>query len=798
MGQKRVEAEFYLVTSKGNFKEIEITSYEELDPTQAYLIVVDQEQVIYIWRGVEISDRQKFILQSAIALLRVSIGKSYRGQWVNQGQEPPNFQVLFEKVAEEEEWSIKDLFNRLLGEENSVKEVKVDETPIEDLSAEKKRQTPHERGTRYKACWPLPGKMENYISNLTKLLVRIREHEPTLDELANWANNWFGSALEWTKSAIRITVVYTSLARIENGSLHLTETGQEFLNTKDNFIILNGFLQGIWGIREILVWLKERPLTTKELLANFNNLGVSWETRTQIGYRLKWLRVLGSIDSKGRKYYLTDKGVEISKKLGLESPPPISSVSPTIKSVAQFKDKKDEIREVLRSSGQIKWSHPKVANVYQDLLQEYIDLLRRKLSGESVSILPQLHQLAKDRLVRLGVPEANVTHGVIQGLTHVKKGKFLMDGIFGFRYWKTHGGLEAFERYLKSWKQSSKIDEELEVGRERITIPRGVEGDLIEERESKRVAREILQPSGRINWSHPKVAEVYQDLLQKYISLLRRNLSGESVGIISELWQLAKDGLVRIGVPEINITRNVIHGLIHRRGNFARDGIFNLKYWKNNGGLELFEQNLKSWEKPLVIEEIDDDEVEVGVEGEEEISEITLLDRIVQSEYTHSIISYLLARIGKNDDMYVWLATRSFSEKLLEELRTLGLYDETVNIEEMLLEKIPLRIGEEYLQIFKNIDAVFFDKNTGRVVACFEIENTPVMYSSLLRFNDLMLSPIDIRNPKIISQMDHKSQFDNEKHRHTFRKSGLSEIVEFLAYEDILIRYQATRQKRWY
>lgn len=482
MGWKKVDTDFYLVTPRGDFEEVNIASYQDLDPTQAYLIVVDQEQIMYIWRGVEISNRLKSILSRAVALLRASTGKTYRGQWVDQGQEPLNFQELFQEVSEEDR-SISDLINGLFREEKSVKKAVVEE----------KRKTSLELSERHMACWPLPGKLENYIPNLTKLLVRIRENEPTLDDLASWASNWLGSAIGWTKSAIRITVVYTSLASIKNSSLHLTRAGQEFLDTRDNIIVLNGFLQGIWGIREILIWLKARPLTTKEIFAKCNSLGVSWETTKQIGHRLQWLKALGTINSKSRKYYLTDNGVEVFKKLGLELPPPITSVSQKIKPVDQSKDKEDGMSEVLYPSGLINWSHPKSAKVYQELLQEYIDLLRRKLDGESVAIISRLQKLAKDRLVRLGVPEVNISYGVIQGLTH-KKGRFAKDGIFGIRYWQNHGGLEAFERYLKSGEPPSDLDEEFE-----IITRREPEEESVEE-ESKRIvespyelkARELL------------------------------------------------------------------------------------------------------------------------------------------------------------------------------------------------------------------------------------------------------------------------------------------------------------------
>lgn len=313
---------------------------------------------------------------------------------------------------------------------------------------------------------------------------------------------------------------------------------------------------------------------------------------------------------------------------------------------------------------------------------------------------------------------------------------------------------------------------------------------------------DILLPGGNINWSNPNITEVYQELLQEYIHLLKRKLKGESVAIISNLHKLATERLVQIGVPESTITPNVIHGLMHWRGRFYKDGIYSLRYWKNNGDLDGFEQYLRTWEKPSDIDELVDDDFSIveeeTVSVEDEIPALTLHDKLIQSMYTHELLAYLLAIIGSKDDLNVWLATRAFSDEIIDELKTLGLYDNTINIDDIKLVEFPLRIDEEYLRVFKNIDVIFFEKNTNKVVACFEIENTPVMYSGLLRFNDIMTSPIDIGNPQIVSQLDHKRRFERERSRLTFKQSKLAEKVKFLSYEDVLIRYESARQRKWY
>ncbi len=87
--------QFYLVTFGKALEETTVSSYAELDSTQVYIIVVDQEQIMYIWRGSDAPNRMKFISSRAAAQLRVDQGGTHSVQSVDQGQEPPNFHNLF-------------------------------------------------------------------------------------------------------------------------------------------------------------------------------------------------------------------------------------------------------------------------------------------------------------------------------------------------------------------------------------------------------------------------------------------------------------------------------------------------------------------------------------------------------------------------------------------------------------------------------------------------------------------------------------------------------------------------------
>ncbi|MFQ6127067.1 MAG: hypothetical protein ACE5R6_21025, partial [Candidatus Heimdallarchaeota archaeon] len=116
---------FYLVMPSGDLKDIEISSYGELDTTQIYLIVIDQEQVIYIWRGAESPNRMKFISSRAAAQYRVDIGGTHSVHSVDQGEEPSTFHNLFVEIPVTP--SI-DLTKEMI---DTVKEI--EEKPVEEV-----------------------------------------------------------------------------------------------------------------------------------------------------------------------------------------------------------------------------------------------------------------------------------------------------------------------------------------------------------------------------------------------------------------------------------------------------------------------------------------------------------------------------------------------------------------------------------------------------------------------------------------------------------------------------------------
>ncbi len=222
------------------------------------------------------------------------------------------------------------------------------EERVVDWMAEK----PYHDKVRTTTFWPLPGGWENYMQNLMKILKKIHDM-PRFDELADWAKEEFKTEADWTKRAIRIILVYTRLAEEVDGSLRLTERGQRLLESQDPRIVLDSLLENIWGVREILLWLGERPLSKEEIFKRCRDLGVNWEKQSQVGYRLMWLNALGYIERKGRDYTLTEKGKEVVDELlqrGMQ-PEPVKEVE--VKLGVKEELKSVEVSEIHASHSEI-------------------------------------------------------------------------------------------------------------------------------------------------------------------------------------------------------------------------------------------------------------------------------------------------------------------------------------------------------------------------------------------------------------------------------------------------------------
>ncbi len=119
----------------------------------------------------------------------------------------------------------------------------------------------------------------------------------------------------WTRDSIQLTVVNPGFARRAGANAYVTEVGAQFLRTRDPGLVLDRLLDTIWGIREILLCLRNRPLTLGQIHAKCIKFKADWKNPKQVEYRLRWLRSLGAVTKDGGNYVLAPKGAEAADQL---------------------------------------------------------------------------------------------------------------------------------------------------------------------------------------------------------------------------------------------------------------------------------------------------------------------------------------------------------------------------------------------------------------------------------------------------------------------------------------------------
>lgn len=216
---------------------------------------------------------------------------------------------------------------------------------------------------QYKALWPLPGGLENYLETLWEILSKIRESKLTRRELSAWVSKRFRMG-RWTEGALRTCIIYMSLAVDRGGFLHLTEDGVRFLETRDKRVILNSLYRNIWGIKEMLSWLMEQPMTKEELFERFKSIGATWKRDGQVGYRLLWLRALGVVGKSGEKYILTPEGIRFVESLTAAPPPKVKEEIPEV----ERRRLHDEVADMIAKLGEMLGFHVKREECTDDRL----------------------------------------------------------------------------------------------------------------------------------------------------------------------------------------------------------------------------------------------------------------------------------------------------------------------------------------------------------------------------------------------------------------------------------------------
>ncbi len=93
---------------------------------------------------------------------------------------------------------------------------------------------------------------------------------------------------------------------------------------------------------------------------------------------------------------------------------------------------------------------------------------------------------------------------------------------------------------------------------------------------------------------------------------------------------------------------------------------------------------------------------------------------------------------------------------------------------------------EDVAPILSEVDVVWSSAVNNKIEGLFEIEHSTPVYSGLLRFNDLLLTNPALSRFHIVSNDVRRAVFSRQASRPTFRRSGLSELVSFLEYVNVV------------
>jgi hypothetical protein len=144
-----------------------------------------------------------------------------------------------------------------------------------------------------------------------------------------------------------------------------------------------------------------------------------------------------------------------------------------------------------------------------------------------------------------------------------------------------------------------------------------------------------------------------------------------------------------------------------------------------------------------------------------------------QADNDHLRNQYLLAKIGQMRNYDVWVAANDRGKNY-----------QGKNLSDLTLDKLPQFAGPNVLRIARYIDVIWFKRRAAQPVCFFEIEHSTSIYSGLLRLNDVK---IDYPIPKafIVGPQKRQKEFERHIERRTFMYSELSDVCQFLDYEDV-------------
>ena len=155
----------------------------------------------------------------------------------------------------------------------------------------------------------MPGKYDDYLCSLRKLLNFVDLQNPDKEELMKWILRSFNSKNE--KCSIKYIYLLKNIKQIieVNNKFELTISGKIFLENNDKTVVYDALNNRYTGIEEIMELLLEQPLSLDDIGEALRKNGLSMVRDTQFKIRLGWLQSLGYVINMGSTYMLNKENI---------------------------------------------------------------------------------------------------------------------------------------------------------------------------------------------------------------------------------------------------------------------------------------------------------------------------------------------------------------------------------------------------------------------------------------------------------------------------------------------------------
>jgi hypothetical protein len=150
-------------------------------------------------------------------------------------------------------------------------------------------------------------------------------------------------------------------------------------------------------------------------------------------------------------------------------------------------------------------------------------------------------------------------------------------------------------------------------------------------------------------------------------------------------------------------------------------------------------------------------------------------------DFSHSQIQTLVGAIGLVKGFDIWVPP---VDRTKLDWKLVSKFD--------CVKNLPNRY-EKIDSVIRDVDVIWLKRGSSDLSAMFEVEHSTPIYSGLLRFNDLHLIDPQLKlRFSIVSNDIRRSLFLRQINRPTFRRSGLSDLCNFLDYKDVFGWYNRT------